>query len=97
MTTPELSDAAKTACETAANNIRDIEYLQDQPEFKRFMDGFRRRADQMADEVLHNDAMTAGEREATRQKRLGVLEILQAPSLIIQGSGNVLKSHGMNR
>lgn len=95
--TPELSDAAKTACETAANNIRDIEHLQEQPEFRRFMEGFRRRADQMADEVLHNDAMTAEAREAARQKRLGVLEILQAPALIMQGAGNVLKSHGMNR
>jgi len=38
----------------------------------------KRRADELANEILHND-MPAAERENLRQRRLQLLEILQMP------------------
>jgi hypothetical protein len=90
-----LSDSDKAAAEHAANTLRDIEFLTDCREFKSFMSGFKARADQMAEAILHDNELSPVEREALRRERLGVLEVMQAPALIRQGATSVLRSHGI--
>lgn len=91
----QLSSSEKIATDRAANTIRDIEFLTDCREFKEFMAGFKNRADQMADSILHDSELSPVEREAMRRERLGILEVLQSPALIHQGAKSVLRSHGM--
>jgi hypothetical protein len=91
----QLSSADKIAAEHAANTIRDIDFLAECREFKAFMAGFKARADQMADTILHENSLSPVEREALRRERLGILEVLQAPALIHQGATSVLRSHGI--
>ena len=69
---------AKTM-EMAEANLRAIKELEEAPEFAAFMGRFRRRADELANQVLHED-MTPEAREAARQYRLGILEVLAAPA-----------------
>lgn len=91
----QLSANEKIAADHAANTLRDIEFLADCKEFKSFMSRFKDRADQMAESILHDNALTPEEREAMRRERLGILEVLQAPGMIHQGATSVLRSHGI--
>ena len=91
----QLSASDKIAAEHAANTIRDIEFLTDCREFKAFMSGFKVRADQMADSILHDNSLSPVDREALRRERMGILEVMQSPSMIHQGATSVLRSHGI--
>jgi len=75
-----MRDDQKTEMMRAANSmVADIEFLATREEFVRFMDSFKSRADGLAEEILHAD-MTAEEREAKRQFRMGIMEVLRWPS-----------------
>lgn len=79
----------------AATMVADMDYLTERDEFKRFMDGLRRRADELADEVLHQSTLTPDEREAKRQLRLGIMEVLAAPKMLRDHNHSILKSNGV--
>lgn len=64
--------------EMAEATLRSLKALEESPEFAAFMEKFRRRADELANQVLHED-MTPEARESARQYRLGILEVLQSP------------------
>lgn len=78
----------------ATGAVADIEFLLSRPEFQRFMDGFKNRADALADEILHHD-MTQEAREAKRQFRLGIMEVLGAPVEIRNRNFAILKKSGV--
>lgn len=78
----------------ATTMVADIDYLSERPEFNRFMDGLRRRADALADEVLHQEELTPEQREAKRQFRLGIMEVLGAPKMIREQNFALLKKNG---
>ncbi len=86
---PEQLESARLASETISN----IEFLEKRPEFIAFMGRFRRRADELADNILH-EKMSPEEREALRQQRLGILEVLEAPKNDKRASLNILKGFG---
>lgn len=88
--TPQQRETARIASETISN----LEFLLNRPEFKSFLDRFRRQSDDMADSILHDD-MSPEEREKIRQKRLAILEVLKAPSEDIQACRNTLKGLNM--
>lgn len=91
----QLSSSEKIAVDHAANTLREIEFLSDCKEFGAFMAKFKARADAMADAILHDNELSPTEREAMRRERMGILEVMQAPSLIHQGAKSVLRSHGI--
>jgi hypothetical protein len=84
----EAGERQRAAAETVSN----LEFLLKRPEFTAYTDRLRREADKMADEVLHNDALTPTEREAMRQRRQGLLIALAAPMEDIQACRNVMKA-----
>lgn len=75
--------------------IHDSTYLLDRDEFKRFLDRWRATSDKWADDILHNNEMTDGERHNLRMKRLGVLEVLQSPYQDRDAQYNVLANMGI--
>lgn len=91
----QLSSSEKIAADHAANTLRDIEFLTECREFKSFMDGFKNRANQMAELILHDNELSPVDREAMRRERMGILEVLQSPAMIHQGATSVLRSHGI--
>lgn len=90
--TREQDQANKDARQHAAENIASVGRLLEDSDFNRFMSGFKAMADQLADQVLHDDELTMEKREMIRQKRLGILEVLKGPQTIIQGSESVMKA-----
>lgn len=85
--------SAKTeAARYASENLASIERLVENPDFRRFMDGIKRQADYMADQILHAEELSPVEREAERQKRNGLMEVLRGPQLIIEGSQSIIRS-----
>lgn len=75
MMTPTKHEAIRTARMV----IHDSTYLLDREEFQRFLARWRVTADKWADEILHDNSLSDKERNDLRQKRLGVLEVLQSP------------------
>lgn len=86
-TIPEVREACAALCE--------IDILEQLPEFASFMDRIKAVADKMADAVLHNEELTADKREAIRQQRIGVLEVLKFPNEIKVGQQRVLAMAGI--
>lgn len=74
---------------SATNTVSDIDFLTKSAEFGRFMDRFKLRADGLADEILHGEISTE-EREAKRQFRLGIMEMLRWPTEAKNSSLRVL-------
>ncbi len=73
--------------------VNDIEFLAGREEFSRFMDHFRTRVDKLALEILHND-MPPEQREALRQFRLGILEVLGGPQELHRVNAMILERNG---
>jgi hypothetical protein len=59
--------------------------------FAWFVDELKRRADDMAHEILHND-MDAAKRENLRQRRLQLLETLQLPTDARMSAEGILRA-----
>lgn len=78
----------------AANNVAAIERLVDEEGFKMVTSILKDRADQLADSILHDDDLSSVDREAFRQRRLGILEALKAPKEIHDGGTNVMRVNG---
>jgi|688.fasta_scaffold700568_2 hypothetical protein len=78
----------------AAEAVSSIDQLMRSPEFQEFMQYFQERADLLADEILHNDALIEKEREAKRNHRLGILEVLRWPVDHRNAQCNVLAASG---
>jgi hypothetical protein len=75
--------------------LREVETLEAMPEFVSFMGRLKGVADSMADAVLHNDSLTGEEREAIRQQRKGVIEVLKLPAELKIGQERVLNMAGI--
>jgi len=75
---------------SATTTVADIDFLSKSEEFARFMDQFKFRADMLADEILHGE-LSPEEREAKRQFRLGIMEVLRWPIEAKNSSMRVLK------
>ena len=63
------------AIETALRVVNSIDALLKNDDFQRFITQHSARADQLAMEILHHE-MPPEKREALRNRRLGVLEVL---------------------
>lgn len=75
----------------AAETLANYEFLEKRPEFAAFKERLRREADGLADQILHNDEIAPEKREAMRNKRLGLLAALAAPTEDMQACRNVMK------
>jgi hypothetical protein len=80
---------------TAREVIRRIDNLKASDDFGKFMAEFSKRADDMADQVLHSETLTLDEREKLRIRRLGILEVLGAPKADRAAQIRVLSSYGI--
>jgi hypothetical protein len=89
-----MTEQQRQAGENATQILDDLNFLLGREEFQRFWDRLRNQADAMADDVLHNDAISKDQREEIRQKRLGLLEALKAPKEDMDSAAALLK--GMN-
>lgn len=88
--TPEQQASIETSLEV----VRTIDSLAKNEDFRRFMERFSRRADSLADQILH-DEMKPKQREKLRQRRLGILEILLAPKQDREAQVRNLKQYGI--
>lgn len=75
-----MSNQTKEAIETAQTAIRHARELAKNESFQWLLGVLRTRADVMADDVLHRNALTPEEREALRRERLGILEAIRTAS-----------------
>ena len=86
---------AQNAIDSAMQVVRTIDNLTTNEDFRLFMERFTRRADALAMEILHDDTLKPEEREALRNRRLGVLEVLLAPKEDRDAQVRVLGQYGM--
>ena len=59
--------------------ISDLDFLTKRREFQEFTDRWRDAAANIAREILENDDLSDLERERLRQRRKGILEVLDSP------------------
>ena len=85
----------RVACDTSLKTVQALDELARSEAFKMFITRLQRRADELADEVLHH-AMTPEEREQKRNHRLGILEVLRVPQEDRDASIRTLASYGMS-
>lgn len=76
--------------------VKTIDNLIGNDDFRRFMERFTRRSDQLADDVLHDDSLSKKKREKLRNIRLGLLEILLAPDEDRKAQVRVLAQYGIS-
>lgn len=79
MNIPKLTDQQRETCRAADRIIRNIDALAAFEPFSAFMARFQAECDALADKILH-DPMTPDEREKLRLRRLGIMEVLKAPT-----------------
>lgn len=79
MNTPKLTDQQRETCRNADRIIRNIDALADFDPFQAFMSRFQAECDDLADKILH-DEMPYDDREKLRLRRLGIMEVLKAPT-----------------
>lgn len=76
MTTPKpRTPEEQKSIDTALKVVKSIDALTSNEDFQWFMAEHGKRADALAIEILHTD-MTPEKREAMRNRRLGVLDVL---------------------
>jgi hypothetical protein len=93
-----MSDRPKPqqdAIDTALQVVRTIDALSANDDFRLFMERFTRRADALALEILHDDRLSAEDREKLRNRRLGILEVLLAPKEDREAQVRVLAGYGV--
>ena len=88
-----MTDKTKEQCRVASQTIADIEFLSKREEFTNLMKRFKTRADELADEILHNDTLTDAARNQARHKRDGIMEVLETPKLILEGGRKFLAAN----
>ena len=81
-------------CRISAEAVSAIDFLTKRDEFRAFMEYFQKRADELADDVLHNDSLSDREREAARMRRAGILEVLRWPMEQREAHVRVLAQYG---
>ena len=79
MNMPKLTDQQRETCRSADRIVRNIDALAAFEPFQAFMARFQTECDDLADKILH-DTMPADEREKLRLRRLGIMEVLKAPT-----------------
>lgn len=88
------SQADAKAIESAEKRISSINELLRNPHFEAFIQRFRNQADELGRSIT-DDEMTAEGREARRQFRLGILEVIQSPAIELDACVRTLKMFGI--
>jgi hypothetical protein len=96
MSTPhrKLTHDERVICDTSLKTVQALDELTRNDSFKQFMQRLQRRADELADEVLHHE-LTPELREQRRNHRLGMLEVLRVPREDREASVRTLASYGI--
>lgn len=79
MSVPKLTEQQRDTCRHADRIIRNIDSLAEFEPFRAFLARFQKECDDLADRILHEE-MAADEREKLRLRRLGIMEVLKAPT-----------------
>lgn len=87
-----MTGAQKDLCVKAGETISNLDFLTKREEFRSFVDQFRRRAEELAYSILDDDALTADERERLRQRRKGILEVINSPDEDMRANRNLIDS-----
>lgn len=91
-----LTPEEKEICEQSLTVVRSLDTLAPLDEFKAFMARIKRRADQLADEVLHDEKLDTTEREKRRNQRTGLMEVLGIPKDDREASIRILAQYGIS-
>jgi hypothetical protein len=94
MKIPRLTAPQRETCRNADRIIRNIDALAEFEPFRAFMARFQAESDDLAEKILHGE-MPSDEREKLRLRRLGILEVLKAPTRDRADAVMVLKNHGI--
>lgn len=75
-----LTDSQKDLCAKAGQTISNLDFLTKREEFQEFIANHRRNADALAEQILDDDSISPEQRERLRQRRKGMLEVLDSPA-----------------
>lgn len=92
--TPQTQQAAD-AIATAQAAIRNAREIQESDCGKWLFETLRKRCDQMADDILHDNSLSHESREALRRERLGMLEAIRTASDQEDAQIRVLAGYGI--
>jgi hypothetical protein len=95
MNRPQLTHEQRVICDQSLSCVHALDALSRSNDFQFFMDRIRRRADQLADEVLHKEDITPDEREKLRNHRSGIMEVLAIPRDDRDASVRILAQYGL--
>lgn len=88
-----LTQEDKDACRDAFRAISAIEFLTKRPEFETWIKGHREEVKKIELAILEKD-MPADEREKLRQRRFGMLEVINSPAKDMESHVKMLALHG---
>lgn len=92
--TPQTQQAADSIA-TAQTAIRNAREIQESDCGKWLFDVLRKRCDQMADDILHDNSLSHESREALRRERLGLQEALRTAADLETASIQTLARYGI--
>lgn len=91
-----LPEKTRETITVARESILHARSLKQSDPYQWLCGEMRRRCDQMADDILHNNALTHEQREAIRRERIGILAALALPAEMEASQMNVLSSMKMD-
>lgn len=89
----KITESQKDLCAKAGETISNLDFLTKREEFKNFIAQFRRRAEELSEQILDDDAITSEERERLRQRRKGILEVIDSPEEDMRVNRGIIDSY----
>lgn len=87
-----MTQSQKDLCANAGQRISNLDFLTKREEFKEFINQFRVVAEELAKVILNEDNINAQERERMRQRRIGILDVIDSPEIDMRANRGILDS-----
>jgi hypothetical protein len=88
-----MTDSQKDLCVKAGQTISNLDFLTKREEFQEFIANHRRNAEAIAERILDDDSLSPEERERLRQRRKGMLEVLDSPAEDMRVNRGIIDSY----
>lgn len=88
-----MTESQKDLCAKAGQTISNLDFLLKREEFKNFIEQFRRRADELKNQILEDGPLSSEERESLRQRLRGILEVIESPEEDMRVNRGIIDSY----